>query len=311
MPIAWYVFPQNSDIVGQKLLDQTASILTYFQSLIGPYPYEKLAQVESVIRVGGMENASAIFYNEGLFDKFPFPEDIVAHEIAHQWFGDSVTEYDWDHLWLSEGFATYLEVLFSAHMHGPESLKGEMATHAAKLAGYAPALTRPIIDPAETDPAKKLTLLNYAKGAWVLHMLRGMVGEDNFFRGIRRFYSMYEGKNISSGDFEKVMESVSGTDLNNFFRQWLYTAGWPEYRLSWHWNETAGELEITVQQVQGRNLFDMPVEIVVFADGHGDTHKFRIFEATHTFRVPCRTRPVTVEFDPNNWILKTATTTQR
>jgi aminopeptidase N len=208
----WYSYPQDSEAAAQKF-SRTAPALQYFETLIGPYPYEKLAQVECTTPLGGMENASAIFYSESSFKGTPVSENPVFHEIAHQWFGDSVTEADWDHLWLSEGFATYFEALFYEHFQGPESLRQTMSAYAKELEAYPSARSAPVIDPLQTDLNKKLNPLNYQKGAWILHMLRGMLGDERFFEGIRRYYRQYAGGNALSKDFQSVMESVSGIPL--------------------------------------------------------------------------------------------------
>jgi aminopeptidase N len=303
IPLTWYVYPQDSEVAAAKFR-RTAQMLAFFEDRIGPYPYDKLAQVESIVKFGAMENSNAIFYSDSLFLAKPVSDEPVAHEIAHQWFGNSVTESDWDHLWLSEGFATYFEALFFEHAGGPEALKQIMARHADRIAAYKPALYEPVVNPGQTDPLKKLTPLIYEKGAWILHMLRGMLGDEVFFNGIRRFYSMYEGRNASSEDFQRVMEAVSATDLSSYFREWLHRPGLPEYRLTWHWSESAGELDISVLQVQATGLFDMPMEIVVSAENRKEVHRVRIGQAAHTFRIPLRTKPSAVELDPNNWILK-------
>jgi aminopeptidase N len=304
VPITWYAYPEDSETAALKFR-WTSHILSYFENLIGPYPYEKLAQVESSIQVGGMENASAIFYSESYFMRTPVSEEPVAHEIAHQWFGNSVTEADWDHLWLSEGFATYFEALFYEQMKGHEALRETMARYAAKISGYKPAHSVPIVDSGQTDPRKKLNPLNYEKGAWVLHMLRGILGDKTFFEGIRQYYSLYAGKNTSSEDFQEVMESASGSDLSVFFRQWLFQPGWPEYLVRWHWNESAGELELSVKQEQATGRFDMPMNVVVSAEKLQEVHRIRISSTNNRFRIPLRTKPSAVEIDPDGWVLKT------
>ncbi len=303
VPLAWYAYPQDAEAASRKF-SRTALMVSYFRRMIGPYPYEKLAQVESTIGMGGMENSSAIFYSEFSFRGDPVSEEPVAHEIAHQWFGDSVTESDWDHLWLSEGFATYFEDLFYEHLKGPGELKRRMERHAKIIAQYAPALFAPVVDPGETDPLRKLNPLNYEKGAWILHMLRGVLGDEVFFRGIRKFYGQYEGKNASSDDFRKAMESASGIGLSSFFQQWLYRPGWPQYRVSHDWNESARELQISIRQVQTTGLFDMPIDIAVSAGRQTSIYRFRVNDAIHTFRIPLRTKPSSVVIDPGEWVLK-------
>jgi aminopeptidase N len=302
-PIEWYSFPQDSKAASEKFR-HTAAALQYFSSLIGHYPYEKLAQVQATTSFGGMENSSAIFYTESSFQEAPVSEDPVSHEIAHQWFGDSVTQADWDHLWLSEGFAEYFEALLNQHLQGPASLKRTMAGYKERLEEYKLARSLPLIDPAQTDLKSKLNALTYEKGAWVLHMLRGLLGDGRFFKGIRRYYSLYEGKSVFSEDFQTVMESVSGISLDGFFKRWLYQPGWPEYRISWHWNEASGEADILVRQTQSTGLFDMPLDIVFVEANRREARRFRIFNEEHLFHIPLRVKPSAMEVDPDEWVLK-------
>jgi len=303
VPLCFYAYPQDSGAAVRKFA-RSNLVLTYFSALIGPYPYEKLAQVESTTRTGGMENSSAIFYAERAFQGTYAGEGPVPHEIAHQWFGDSITEADWDHLWLSEGFATYFEALFYEHLEGPESLKRRMTQAGEAVKKYHQTHPAPLIDPELKDLTRKLNALNYQKGAWVLHMLRKVLGDEAFFKGIRRYYNLYEGKNALTEDFQKVMESVSGAPLSTFFKQWFYQPGWPDYKASWRWDEDAGEMEITIQQAQKTGLFDLPLEIAIRSGEQRQVRAFRISAETQTFRFPLQTRPTVIEIDPDNWILK-------
>jgi aminopeptidase N len=307
-PLVWYAYPQDAEAAA-VMFSPAAEALQYFSALIGPYPYEKLAQVQSTIPLGGMENASAIFYSESLVKQIPPFEYLVPHEIAHQWFGNSVSESDWDHLWLSEGFATYFDALFYEHLQGAGSLKQRMAVCAKALDDYAPARIVPIIDPSEKDPLKKLNSLNYEKGAWVLHMLRGMLGDDAFFKGIRRYYQLYAGGNALSDDFRKTMEATSGVSLSKFFHQWLYQPGWPQYSISWHWDERAHQVECIVRQQQRTGLFDMPLDIAFIVDNRQEARRFRVNASEQEFKIPLPTKPSSVEIDPNGWILKSASIT--
>jgi aminopeptidase N len=305
IPVFWYVYPQDFETASRKF-QHSASALRYFTHLFGPYPYEKLAQVESTTRIGGMENASAIFYSEPSFQRLPVSEDPVPHEIAHQWFGDSITEADWDHLWLSEGFATYLEALFHAHMRGADSLKQSMERFSKIIREYPPARSRPVIDPQSTDLMKKLNPLNYQKGAWILHMLRGMMGDRSFFEGMRRYYLNYQESTALTEDFQKAMESAGGMDLASFFQQWLYQPGWPDYRISWKWDEKGGNVDLSITQAQSTGLFDMPVEIVFQIGGRVEKHRIQVDQAAETFRIPAPAKPLSIQIDPEGWLLKTA-----
>ena len=305
-PLAWYSFPPDAERAAKKF-SRTALALQLFGSLIAPYPYEKLAQVQSIIPLGGMENASAIFYSEASFKGDTVSEYPVPHEIAHQWFGDSVTEADWDHLWLSEGFATYFEALFYESLQGPELMRRIMAAGAKRLEEYKPARSAAILDPLATDPRKKLNPINYEKGAWILHMLRGILGDEKFFDGVRRYYLRHAGGNVLSDDFRKAMESSSGVDLGVFFQQWLTRPGWPVYRIACRWDQNAGQMDCMVRQVQASGLFDMPLEIAFSAEDWSEVHQFRIAERTQKFRIPLPSKPLSIEADPGGWVLKSAT----
>ncbi len=301
--LSWYSYPEDSQVAARKF-SVTAQALSYFGALIGPYPYLKLAQVQSVTRMQAMENASAIFYSESSFQEDPSPESEIPHEIAHQWFGNSVTPADWDHLWLSEGFATYFAALFYEHLYGPEWLKSTMAEYAGILRNYPFAQTAPVVDPSQTDPMKKLNPINYQKGAWILHMLRGMLGESSFFEIIRCYYHLYKDESVMSEDFQRIVESVSGISLRNFFRQWLYQPGWPQYRVAWKWDESAREAEVVVIQVQNTDLFDMPMDIAFTSGNRQEIHKIRVIGKENRFRIPLKFIPTTVEMDPEGWVLK-------
>ncbi len=303
VPLSFYSYPQDSAIAANRFA-RSSLALTYLSELIGPYPYEKLAQVESTTLAGGMENASAIFYAEELFRRLTGGDGPVPHEIAHQWFGDSITEADWDHLWLSEGFATYFDALFHERLEGPESLKRTMAQAAEAVKKYHQIHPAPLIDPEMKDLMRKLNAFNYQKGAWVLHMLRKRLGDEIFFEGIRRYYSLYEGKNTLSEDFQKVMESVSGATLNTFFRQWLYQPGWPDYKVTWHWDKDSGELEITIRQAQATGLFDVPLDVAIRIGQQRTVRTLRVSEETQSFRLPFPAEPTAIEIDPDGWVLK-------
>ena len=303
VPLAWYSYPEDSGSAARNF-SRTSSAVGYFSSLIGPYPYEKLAQVQATVRFDGMENSSVIFYKESLFQETPTSEAPLPHEIAHQWFGNSVTGSDWDQLWLSEGFATYFEALFCEHTDGPGALKQIMADHAKNLIFSKLARSQPVIDPAQTDLMQKLNPATYQKGAWILHMLRGMLGDACFFRGIRRYYSLLAGGNASSRDFQNVMEAVSGISLDAFFKQWLTQPGWPEYVLSWRWDQEAGAAEVIVRQQQATGLFDMAVDIAFETENGKEVRALRLAGAEQTYRIPLTSRPLSIQLDPDGWLLK-------
>ena len=209
MPLQTWVFPQDRD-AGLTLFEETTrQAMAFFTERIGPYSYEKLANVEAAGLSGGTEHASAIFYGEKGVTKGRGP---VVHEVAHQWWGNAVTERDWDDVWLSEGFATYFTMLFTEHVHGRDafvrSLRGSRQT---VLETERKLPDTPVIHRNLSDMRRVLNALVYQKAGWVLHMLRGLVGTEAFWKGIREYYRRYRNGNVSTDDFRAVMEEASGT----------------------------------------------------------------------------------------------------
>jgi aminopeptidase N len=179
-----------------------------------------------------------------------------------------------------------------------------MAKYASVLQGYELAHSAPVVDAVQTDLMKKLTPLNYQKGAWILHMLRGMIGDEKFFKGIRRYYSQYAHGNARSEDFIKVMESASGSSLSAFFHQWLFQTGWPEYRIRWRWDEKKHAVMLSIRQEQAGGLFDMPLDVAFDSKDKPKTVRFRINDEEHQFCIPLPARPILIRIDPDNWVLK-------
>ncbi|HKQ06763.1 MAG TPA: M1 family aminopeptidase [Blastocatellia bacterium] len=301
--LTYYLYPKDR-VGGLKDFGRALRMLAFYENLIGPYPFEKLALVESSTRFGGMENSSAIFFDEKAFNGSGKLEKTVAHEIAHQWFGDSVTESDWHHLWLSEGFATYFEKLFFEHAEGRERFVREMLDDkAAYLQAYG-SNPRPIYDPSLTDLFALLNANNYQKGGWVLHMLRHLMGDQKFFAGIRDYYRAYRDRNALTADFQSAMERAAGRELDWFFKQWIYGAGYPVYDAAWHWDN--GELRLRITQKQAA-LFQMPVEIEFAADNKARRETVEVKEREQTFTFKLDRKPPRVVIDPDEWLLKVAT----
>ena len=178
-------------------------VLDFYIETFGPFAYEKLGNVEAAGVNGGMEHASAIFYGERSVNG-RVATDLVAHEVAHQWFGDSVTERDWDDVWLSEGFATYLTLLSAEHERGRDALAaGLKRARSTVLAFEKDHPGVPVIHENLSDMRNVLNPLVYQKGAWVLHMLRGKVGDAKFFDGLRLYYRRHRDGGASTDDFRR------------------------------------------------------------------------------------------------------------
>ena len=310
-PIQTWVYPQDRE-AGFYDYALARRILAFFDEHIGPYPYVKLANVQAKTHFGGMENASNIFYNENSVSGDRRSERLMAHEIAHQWFGDSVTEADWPHLWLSEGFATYFAQLYLEHTYGRDRLRDGMHDSRTGVVRYFRGRAAPLVDTTTTHPMGLLNTNSYAKGAWVLHMLRSVVGTEVFWEGIRAYYRHYRDANASSKDFQRVMETASGQDLGWFFGPWLHQAGHPRYDGAWHYDAATRHLTVTLNQTQ-RVLFRMPVELGIYTDGE-DAPGIEVLDVTerqNTFTIVLDTAPSHVDLDPNVWMLMEADFSKR
>jgi aminopeptidase N len=247
IPIEVWAEPEDSAFADSVPFRRATAIVEVLQRLVGRFPYEKLAHVESSTRYGGMENASAIFYAEQGYVGRRMSESVVRHETAHQWFGDAVTERDFHHLWLSEGFATYFDLVVGAALDGDSVLEQGMR-RLARVYLQSAVVGRPVLDTTVTTLTDLLDANSYQKGAWVLHMLRGMVGDSAFFRGIRDYYRTYRDSSVLSADFQRVMERASDRRLGWFFDEWLRQPGYPQLDVAWHADR--GAVGLDVRQVQ-------------------------------------------------------------
>jgi aminopeptidase N len=244
------------------------AITEFLQELIGPFPYPVLRHVQSSTIFGGMENATAIFYDQKAYARRELRESLIAHETAHQWFGDAVTEADWHHLWLSEGFATYFANLWTQRAQGDAAFRAALADDAAAIV-RSPVRDRPIVDVEARDLMALLNANNYQKGGWTLHMLRGVVGDSAFFAGVRRYVETYRHGNALSSDLRAVMEQASGQDLGWFFGQALLQPGWP--KLEVRWTRRGSRITGTIRQVQDAAWGDFRIPALQLSAGAAAT----------------------------------------
>jgi len=297
MPLEFWIYPES--VTGARpFLDMTNDMMTFFASIWGEYPFinEKYGQVQFSWR-GGMEHQTAT--GLGAFSEF-----LICHELAHSWWGNDVTCASWKHIWLNEGFARYAEALWYEHRNGSDALRG-----------YMNSINRPVAWNAErlfvqdtTDARNIFDLIVYDKGAWVLHMLRGLVGDDVFYEILRSYRGEYSGGCAGTADFQKVCETVSGQNLNWYFTQWIYGSGLPYYKVNWqarrHSLDT-WKLDVTISQIQTTpTLFRMPLTLSS-SNGQIDT-TFQIIDSltTQHFTFYCNFNPDSLVLDPANWVLK-------
>ncbi|HEV8487132.1 MAG TPA: M1 family metallopeptidase [Blastocatellia bacterium] len=302
-PVYYYLYPKDRER-GIKDYGRAVRMLEFYSNRIGPYPYEKLALVESSTRFGGMENSSNIFFDEKAFTGKGALEGTVAHEIVHQWFGDSVTEFDWHHLWLSESFATYLGHIFFESADGRERFLELMRADKESYLKEYGADPRPIYDPEIKDLFKLLNANNYQKGGWVLHMLRRVIGDERFFEGVREYYRTYRDHNALTLDLQRIMESHAGQPLDWFFNEWFYGRGYPIYGATWKWDDAAKELRLRISQQQQGALFRMPLDLEFKMGQASRREMVQTAEREQTFTFKLDHKPQAVAIDPDEWVLK-------
>ncbi len=310
--IETWVYYQDRDAGFYDFGYVTKDTLEFYSKYIGPFSYERLANIQSNSVAGGMEAASAILYSDGsVSGTRPVRwRNVVIHEIAHQWFGNAVTEYDWDDIWLSEGFATYFTLLFIEHQYGRdeflaglESSKKRVDDFYAKNPGYT------IIHDNLKDMKDVTSSQTYQKGSWILHMLRGVVGTENFWKGIRSYYKEYRDKNATTADFRRHMEQASGKDLTVFFEQWLYKPGTLKFRGDWQYEKENESVKIRLDQVQNDgSLFRMPIQVAIhYADGSQPViEKLEVDMLANVFTIKVKGAPEKIILDPNRWVLMDA-----
>ncbi len=300
IPVSSWVYTELKE-KGFADYARAKDILQYFIGYIGPYGYKKLANVQSKTIFGGMENASAIFYFEQSVTGEQKVEDLMAHEIAHQWFGNMVTETAYQHLWLSEGFATYLTDIYLESRYGTDSMNRRLQGERKAVTGFANRSPRPVID----TTADYMSLLNqnsYQKGAWILHMLRRTIGDIAFQRTLRTYYAKYAGGNASSADFAAVAENISGKKLGTFFKQWLTGPGIPRLQFSWTYNRVKKSITVEIVQVQD-TLFSFPLELGIQTAHNTILKTIAVSKRKTRMVIPAGQAVTAVQPDPNTNLL--------
>jgi len=300
IPVSTWVYPQTKE---QGFYDfaNTKDILDFFIKNFGEYPYQKLANVQSKTQFGGAENAGTIFYPEKAVTGERNYEDTIAHEIVHQWFGNSASEIDWSHLWLSEGFATYFTDLYIQETKGEDAFQKRMQHERETVLDFYKRKQTSVIDTENTDLMSLLNANSYQKGAWVLHMLRKKLGNETFWKGIRTYYEKFKFQNASTNNFKNVMAEVSGENLDIFFTQWLQNTGHPILKTSWIYYEN--KLRLIINQTQ-KTAFQFPLDVeLIYTDGTSEIKTIEISPIEIPFGIPARGEVKEINFDPNTWLL--------
>ena len=283
IPILAAVYPQDS-LNGLASFEVAPQIIDFYQKTIAPYPFLQLNNVQSTTRYGGMENAGCIFYDEASLNNNRKSKLLIAHEIAHQWFGNSVTETDWQHLWLSEGFATYLTNYYIEQSEGQQPFHEQLAQDRMRVINFSKRFQAPLVDSLTSDLNERLNPNAYQKGSWVLHMLRVQLGDSLFWMGIRNFYHDFEYKNASSEDFWHSMEKTASQDLDPFFKQWLYQIGHPKIKTTLETKN--GQQYLNISQTQ-KQLFSFPLKVAFYDENNNVVvMRYQIAAQENSFALP-------------------------
>lgn len=296
VPIYSWVYPQDKDKAFYDY-SQAKEVLPFFINNIAPFPYRKLANVQSTTIFGGMENAGCIFYSEAVISGQRKAEDLLAHEIAHQWFGNMATEKSFAHLWLSEGFATYMTDLYMGARYGTDTMNKRLDDERRQVIAFNKRNARAVVDSATKNFMQLLNANSYQKGAWVLHMLREQMGADAFMQGVRAYYKQYGGGNASTDDLRRVMEKTAGKDLQAFFRQWLFTPGHPILDVQHAHDAKKNELTVTVTQKQDA-AFTFPLEIALKGKNGTAVKKLQVTKPVQQFTFANTPAPESIVIDP-------------
>ena len=316
VPLLYLVEPQYEDWI-ERTFEETDEILAFLSSYTGiRYPYPKYSQAAVAnFPWGGMENVSAttlspLILTDERGERDQPATELIAHEAAHQWFGDLFTCADWSHLWLNEGFATYLALLYFEETRGVDEFRARLFdARRAYLIEDRGAARRPTVSNVWKEPEDLLDTRCYQGAAARLHLLRFVLGDDVFRRGVRTYAAENAGKSVVTADFQRAMEKVSGRELDDFFEQWFEGRGYPEFQIDWEWDEDEAEVRLEVEQVQAHAdgtpaVFRTPVDVEIRDERGTRLHRLEIDERRERFELPSPSRPFYVTFDKYGWIPK-------
>ena len=308
VPIETWVYWQDRDAGFYDFAEPSKAVLAFYSDLIGPYVNDRLANIVSNgTPGGGMEAASTPAYADASVsgNRERRWQHVIIHEIAHQWFGNAVTEYHWNDVWLSEGFATYYTLLFREHHYGHDDfVAGVKDARQRVINFYRETPDFQLVRPYIEDLNNVSGAMMYQKGAWVLHMLRNMLGDEVYNEGIRSYYAAHMNSNAQTADLREHLEAASGMDLAWYFDQWVFQGGIPV--LEGSWKASSEGVHVQFQQTQDvAYQFDFPIDVeVVMADGSTVRHTVDMpTSRTAEAMIPVDGNVVDVVLDPDSRLL--------
>ena len=317
LPVTYYAPKGRGDRLPINY-SRTPAMIELFNKKYGvDYPWEKYAQVMvDDFVAGGMENSSATtntsssLVHPKLVNEYATGEDdLISHELAHQWFGDLVTCKDWGNIWLNEGFATFAETVWlEAHFPKDQSAY-ERWNDARQWFAQTNLYKQPIVR-HDFEDSSEFDGNVYNKGGWVLYMLRHQLGEDAFHRALKHYLEANRGKNVVTADFVRAVEESTNANVDQFFSQWIYGAGAPKFDVGYTYDNTKHQVALTVKQIQkveGRvGIFRAPVDVEITTESGAHVYPVVVTKQTETFSLPASSEPFMVLFDKGGHILKSA-----
>lgn len=298
----------------KRAFGRTGEMATLFNKLTGvEYPWPKYAQtIVPEFRSGGMENVSATTLTEfTLRDEGAILEStadgLIAHELAHQWWGDLLTCKDWSHLWLNEGFATYFDALFTEYDLGAEAFAYKNDSNRRAAIKIDDPKPRPMVWDRYERPFEMFDARVYPKGACVLHMLRGLLGDDTFYSGVAGYARKHRNQTVETADFQRAMEAASGRKLDWFFEQWCLKAGAPKLEISWRFVAEDSTARVKVRQAQATSelvpVFRLPTSIEFVSKRKATRFPVELDGREQEFVFRLDAKPELVRLDPERYLL--------
>ena len=314
LPVNYWVYEDGMEDA-KWIFKKTPYMIEFFNNIYGyKYPWAKYDQVISPRFGGGAENTSATLLGQGVVhdrkaEKDYSWEKTIAHEVAHQWWGDLVTLRSWEHTWLNESFGTYSDYLYTRYDKGKDEGAYELLQKKNSYLREAHTrYMRPIVFDRYEQPQQNFDSHTYPKGAVVLHMLRFILGDEPFFRTLKHFLHKHEFEAVDTHDFMKAMKEVTGENMDWFFEQYIFAPGHPVFDVSYIWEEEAGKVKLTIRQVQdtskGVPIYKIPLIIGIHTDEGKVSQKVWVEKEEDVFEFTSDGKPLMVRFDEGNYLLK-------